>query len=187
MSLVQEANGMASRWIQVKYLSSLRPRQKNIARRLRNSKKRVQGRQLSEKNQSPIDLILITATDCNMMCKYCYANHGNYGYPPQLMSFSTAERAIDVMERLTTVMHSISFFGGEPLLNFPLIEKTVPHIRTRHEDAIIRINTNGTLISETVIEIIKKYKIGIVLSLDGPKVINDQLRFLRIKREATTQ
>jgi len=110
-----------------------------------------------------------------MMCKYCYANHGNYGYPPQLMSFSTAERAIDVMERLTTVMHSISFFGGEPLLNFPLIEKTVPHIRTRHEDAIIRINTNGTLISETVIEIIKKYKIGIVLSLDGPKVINDTI------------
>jgi uncharacterized protein len=128
------------------------------------------------------DLILIAATDCNMRCRYCYADHGSYGYPPQLMPISTAERAVEVMERLTTTMNSVSFFGGEPLLNLPLIEKIVPYIRTRHEDAVIRINTNGTLISEKVIDMIKRYRMNVVLSLDGPKAINDQLRFFANKR-----
>lgn len=76
----------------------------------------------------------------------------------------------------------MSFFGGEPLLQFPAIKEFICEYISELDEAKtalpnIDISTNGTLVTEEMAQFFKKYKIKLALSLDGPKEINDMGRF----------
>jgi radical SAM additional 4Fe4S-binding domain len=77
----------------------------------------------------------------------------------------------------------VTFFGGEPLMNFPLIENILDYCTDicRKEDKKIHftMTTNGTILNDRILERIKRHKIGILVSLDGPEEIHDRYRKFR--------
>jgi radical SAM protein with 4Fe4S-binding SPASM domain len=79
---------------------------------------------------------------------------------------------------------SISFFGGEPLLNYNTIKIFIPEcikfFKTRNlAIPVLSIMTNGVLLDDEKIKFCAKYNITVGLSLDGPKEFNDFGRLLR--------
>ena len=128
-------------------------------------------------------LQIMVALDCNLNCKYCYANGGNYGYGNKIMGPSEAvgflkELLVGRYEAVGTVM----FFGGEPTLQPKTIVAVCDFFEESVNDNIFKempiftMVTNGTLIDESMAAIIAKYKISTTISIDGPKDINDSVR-----------
>ena len=122
-------------------------------------------------------LILKITDRCNLNCVYCY-NVFKSSRTFNDMDFKTAKNSIDYS--LKRVQHliglKIQFTGGEPLLNFELIEKIIKHYGKLHNGVNIKyaIQTNGTLINENIIQKIKELNIKIGISFDG--VDNWELR-----------
>ena len=119
------------------------------------------------------NLILQVTQQCNLRCKYC-AYSGNYynrTHSSERMSFDTARKAIDFYLDRSDKMDdlSLSFYGGESLLEFALIKKCVEYITEHKGDRTVRfpMTTNGTLLTQEVIEFLVKYKFSILISLDG--------------------
>ncbi|AIJ05844.1 Radical SAM domain protein [Methanocaldococcus bathoardescens] len=117
-------------------------------------------------------LILKVTNRCNLNCLYCYANNKNN----KDMDFKTAKSAIDYLLSLDNNL-KIQFTGGEPLLNFKLIEKVVDYCNGNYSNKNIKyaIQTNATLINEKIAEKIKELDIKVGVSIDGLE-INDTLR-----------
>ena len=130
-------------------------------------------------------LILNVSNDCNMMCGYCYANHGLYRSQRGLMSSETAIKAIDRFANRFHRIREIKFFGGEPLMNPSTIEAAIVHAIALADCGILekvprfKVITNGTIINDTVLRLVKDYHINIVFSVDGPPEIHDYARVFR--------
>lgn len=118
-------------------------------------------------------LIMVTQT-CNLACTYCYAGGGSYGSPTKLMPEADALRAVDLM--LERAPHkrrfTITIFGGEPLLNFPLIRRIVEYCTQIGVSRGIRFDysmtTNGTIVTDEIIEFLKGHRFTLMVSYDGP-------------------
>ena len=78
-------------------------------------------------NRNPVvkALCLHIAHDCNLKCKYCFAEEGEYGGNRMLMSAETGKKAIDFLIEKSTNRRNleIDFFGGEPLMNFDAVKE----------------------------------------------------------------
>lgn len=140
------------------------------------------------KNLPATTLILNIASGCNLSCTYCYKedlttlkNSGN-------MTFEIAKEAINQLHTNTPnqPLYTITFFGGEPLSNFPLIKDVVLYANDffkKHKAKVdYNLTTNGTLLNETIIDFFKKYRIGLTLSMDGPKDIHDKTRLTNAQK-----
>ncbi|MDP4109235.1 MAG: thioether cross-link-forming SCIFF peptide maturase [Bacillota bacterium] len=127
-------------------------------------------------------LCLHVSHDCNMRCGYCFAKTGDFGTGRNIMDFETAKRAIDfVIERSGKRRNiEIDFFGGEPLMAFDTVKKTVEYARGFEKkcDKVFRftITTNGLLLDEENTDYINREMSNVVLSLDGRREINDKIR-----------
>lgn len=106
---------------------------------------------------------------CNLRCRYCYINKH-----AATMSLETADRIVDFIFRHTPQHETIDigFFGGEPLLEFDLIQAIVQRIQ-RHDsyDAsrmLYSLVTNGTIFSETIAADLHRHRIALGISCDGP-------------------
>ena len=128
-------------------------------------------------------LTLEVTQNCNFRCKYCiysenYSNLRNHNN--RNMDWKTALNAIKIfMEHSSkTERLNISFYGGEPLLNFSLIKKVINYVNKKYpnEDIYYNLTTNGSLINNEHINFFINHMIHILLSLDGPKHINDKYR-----------
>lgn len=121
---------------------------------------------------------LILGEDCNLNCKYCYYHKQNKSIPRE-MSFDVARAAIEMFANLESSKSSevmpVTFFGGEPLLYFPLIKKIVSHYEEFPTSIPLswHICTNGTLLNEEILTFFDEKKIQIYLSLDGDKGVHD--------------
>jgi uncharacterized protein len=122
------------------------------------------------------------ANDCNLRCSYCYGSGGSYGEERCLMDWQIARESVDFLVRNSNSRKelSIAFFGGEPLLNFPVIEKTVGYCKTMEKESDKRfsysLTTNGTLFRKENVEFMKLNRFSILVSLDGTKKIHDRYR-----------
>ncbi|HOR01473.1 MAG TPA: 4Fe-4S cluster-binding domain-containing protein, partial [Anaerolineae bacterium] len=129
-----------------------------------------------------VNLTLNVAHRCNLSCVYCFAGQGPYGGEASLMNKPTAQRAIDVFldQPSVAAKPSITFFGGEPLLNVPVIEFAIAYATReaakRGKQISFTITTNGTLLSRRIVDLLKQHHVSIMVSIDGPKGIQDQLR-----------
>lgn len=132
-------------------------------------------RDLDEKKR--LSLSLMVTRNCNLKCSYCYENQIERG--KEQMSFEVAKDAITYyMERDDGHNRvSIEFFGGEPLLAFPLIKQTFEwfHSRSWKKDAYFGIQTNGTLLTQEMKEWLEKNRkrITVGFSIDGCKEAHD--------------
>ena len=112
---------------------------------------------------------------CNMNCAYCYVDEKDLTQNDALMTWDTAKKAINEFFSLLGQHHHkfciIRFFGGEPLLNWSVIKRSLNHIQATKKDISVHfiLNTNGTIYSKKMAAILATNKVGIAISLDGIK------------------
>lgn len=127
------------------------------------------------------NLILQVTMDCNLVCKYCiYSDlYNNRQKENAYMSESIAQKSIDFFleNSKETKELKIGFYGGEPLLAFPLIKKMVSYILSKTSKEVkFSITTNLTLINSQMAEFFQKNNFSLIVSLDGDKSQNDRYR-----------
>ncbi len=122
------------------------------------------------------------AHDCNLKCKYCFADEGEYKGKRELMSAEVGKKALDflIANSGNRVNLEIDFFGGEPLMNFDVVKEIVAYGREleKHNNKKFRftLTTNGMLLNDDVMEFCEKEIYNCVLSIDGRKEVNDKVR-----------
>ena len=127
-------------------------------------------------------LCLHVAHTCNLNCAYCFASQGKYRGDRALMSFEVGRQALDFLVRHSGTRRNleVDFFGGEPLMNWPVVKDLVAYARTLeepcHKKFRFTLTTNGMLIDQDVIDFANREMDNVVLSLDGRKEIHDRLR-----------
>ncbi|TAN71491.1 MAG: SPASM domain-containing protein [Methylobacter sp.] len=123
---------------------------------------------------------LFVSQECNLACSYCYGDGGEYRKGKMIMDERTADNFIDKFITDKNPGYLINFFGGEPLLNLPLIQKIIDRVRAKTEPLGIRtvfnMTTNGTVWSSKIADFVDKNIDTLTVSLDGPKDINDAQR-----------
>ncbi len=130
-------------------------------------------------------LCLHIAHDCNLACKYCFAEEGEYHGRRALMSFETGKKALDflVANSGNRVNLEVDFFGGEPLMNWDVVKRLVEYGRSLEEPNNKKfrftLTTNGVLLNDEILEFANKEMANIVLSIDGRKEIHDKMRPFR--------
>lgn len=115
-------------------------------------------------------IVLWTTGRCNLACKYCYAG---LTHLKEDMDFETAAQTVDLFSDQPM---KIQFAGGEPLLNYPLICQVVSYVKEKKYDASFQMQTNGTCITPEIAVGLKKMKIALGVSLDGPPEVNEFTR-----------
>ena len=121
--------------------------------------------------------------DCNMRCLYCFASSGQYGSEQRsCMSAETGKRAIDFLIEASGPRHNldIDFFGGEPLMNWKVVQELVAYCEERGplngKDIRLTITTNALLLSDDKIDFIDRHFKNVVLSCDGRAEIHNHMR-----------
>jgi uncharacterized protein len=137
---------------------------------------------LKERHTEVKALCLHVAHTCNLNCEYCFASQGRFHGDRAIMSWETAKQAIDWLVANSGDHYNleVDFFGGEPLLNWDVVKKTVAYARTleekHHKHFRFTLTTNGVGINDEVIDFTNKEMNNVVLSLDGRKEVHDHLR-----------
>lgn len=130
-------------------------------------------------------LCLHIAHDCNLACRYCFAEEGEYHGRRALMSFEVGKKALDFLIKSSGSRRNleVDFFGGEPLMNWQVVKDLVKYGREQEKlhDKKFRftLTTNGVLLNDEVMEFANKEMSNIVLSIDGRKEVNDKMRPFR--------
>ena len=130
-------------------------------------------------------LCLHIAHDCNLACRYCFAEEGEYHGRRALMSYEVGKKALDFLiansgnrEHL-----EVDFFGGEPLMNWDVVKRLVEYGRSQeeahHKKFRFTLTTNGVLLNDEVMEFCNREMSNVVLSLDGRRDVNDKMRPFR--------
>jgi len=127
-------------------------------------------------------LCLHIAHDCNLKCRYCFAEEGEYKGHRELMSYEVGKKALDFLIENSGNRRNleVDFFGGEPLMNFDVVKQLVVYGREleKHHDKNFRftLTTNGVLLNDDIMEFANKEMANVVLSIDGRKEIHDYMR-----------
>lgn len=139
--------------------------------------------ELIKPKNTPIKaLCLHVSHDCNLRCRYCFAQTGDFGTSRSLMSSEVAKKAIDFVIERSGARHNIEidFFGGEPLMAWDTVKETLEYAnieaQKHHKNFRFTITTNGMLLNDEISDYINQNMSNVVLSIDGRKEINDQMR-----------
>ena len=130
-------------------------------------------------------LCLHIAHDCNLACRYCFAEEGEYHGRRAMMSLETGKKALDFLIRESGARKNleVDFFGGEPLMNWEVVKELVRYGRSREEETgkqfRFTLTTNGVLLNDEVMEFANREMGNVVLSCDGRKEIHDFMRPFR--------
>ncbi len=127
-------------------------------------------------------LCLHIAHDCNLACRYCFAEEGEYHGKRDLMSYEVGRQALDFLIANSGNRRNleVDFFGGEPLMNWEVVKKLVEYGREQEKihDKKFRftLTTNGVQLNDEIMEFANKEMANVVLSVDGRKEIHDLMR-----------
>ena len=127
-------------------------------------------------------LCLHVAHDCNLGCKYCFAEEGEYHGRRAIMSYEVGRKALDFLIANSGNRRNleVDFFGGEPLMNWEVVKQLVAYGRSKEKEFNknfrFTMTTNGMLMTDEVVDFLNKEMANVVLSIDGRKEINDKMR-----------
>jgi uncharacterized protein len=131
-------------------------------------------------------LVLNLTNQCNLSCQYCYEfGDDKVATPegkPKFMDYETAQASVDFLLEQSAGRRTvhITFFGGETLMNFPLLKKVVTYAHDRAagqgRSIDFSLTTNATLLTPAIIEFLSENRIGVTVSMDGPPELHDKLR-----------
>ena len=155
----------------------------------------ILGLRLNDKNYSLEDFIntfsrmltLELTHRCNLNCEYCcfgkhyanYRSHGTASIPEE-----TAKQAIRYHLDKPESGRTITFYGGEPLLEFSLLKRLVFYAEqycasTGKEPPHFSLTTNGTLLDDDICRFFVEHRFSVLVSLDGCKESHDRYRTFR--------
>lgn len=116
---------------------------------------------------------------CQLRCKYCYLSH----FYPEMevkMDFATARKAVDMFFPAANTKQpmKLSFFGGEPLLNFSMIKKTVAYVKKQYPALSVSFSmtTNAVAMTDEIASFLRLHRFSLIVSMDGPKEMHDGTR-----------
>lgn len=127
-------------------------------------------------------LTLQVTQNCNFRCEYCVysGSYHNRVHNNKRMDWDTAKKALDFIyeHSKNTSEMTVSFYGGEPLLEIELIKQCVNYAKNIFKGKILRFNltTNASLLTDDIILYMQKEKFLLTISLDGPKEVHDKNR-----------
>ena len=127
-------------------------------------------------------MCLLVAEDCNLRCKYCFAGTGDMGHDRRLMTKEVGKAAVDyiIANSGNRKNCEIDFFGGEPLINMPVVKYVTEYVREKEKETgkkfKLTLTTNGVLLNDENIKWLNDNDISLVLSLDGRKEVHDNMR-----------
>src|SRR5580700_1637893 len=135
----------------------------------------------------PLQRIVLNLTNqCNLACGYCYEYSADKisktDGKPKYMGMEVSQSAIDMLIQESAERPSIhvTFFGGETLMNFPLLRETVRYAKDKSAEAgknvEFSLTTNATLITEQIADFLAEHRIGVTVSIDGDQELNDKMR-----------
>ena len=130
-------------------------------------------------------LCLHIAHDCNLACKYCFAEEGEYHGRRALMSYEVGKQALDFLIANSGNRKNleVDFFGGEPLMNWQVVKDLVAYGREQekihNKNFRFTLTTNGVLLDDEIMEFANKEMANVVLSIDGRKEVHDFMRPFR--------
>lgn len=134
-------------------------------------------RQYAAGRMPPINRVeMLVTEDCTLQCDYCFVNNKSH---LKRMSWEVAKKAVDfLIERSSPDSDlEITFFGGEPLLEFPLVKQTAAYARQRANESGKRVSfsltTNGTIMNEEIANFGQEYGFNLLLSIDGDRQAHD--------------
>ena len=136
-------------------------------------------------------MCLHIAHDCNLACRYCFAEEGEYHGRRALMSFETGKAALDFLIRHSGARRNleVDFFGGEPTMNWEVVRELVAYGREQEKlfDKHFRftLTTNGVLLNDEIMEFCNREMDNVVLSFDGRREVNDRMRPFRGGNESS--
>jgi uncharacterized protein len=132
---------------------------------------------------------VLTTLQCNFACNYCYqGDHGDWNLFAEKMTLETAERVGNWIEARVDEVRpgklALMFFGGEPLLNLPVMFALAERVHTlatrRKLPVSISIVTNGLLLTRDIVERLLPFGLtSIKVTLDGDRDTHNRLRPLR--------
>lgn len=127
----------------------------------------------------PSVVVVNITTNCNLRCKYCFAD-----CEPFKGEDMTEEVMVTIIQQMLEMPEvgviTFEFQGGEPTTNIPGLRRFIEHaerLKASSGKAVkYRIETNGILITDDLIALIKRFDIEVGVSIDGPKLLNDAAR-----------
>lgn len=135
----------------------------------------------------PLSTMVLNVTNqCNLACTYCY-EYGEdkivdteNGKQSKFMSEATARQSVEFLLKESGQIAHMTFFGGETLLNFPVLKSTVAYARQRAADVgktvDFSLTTNATLLQPEIIDFLADNEIGVTISMDGPRELQNKFR-----------
>ena len=135
-------------------------------------------------------LCLHIAHDCNLACRYCFAEEGEYHGRRAIMSLEVGKKALDFLVKNSGFRQNleVDFFGGEPLLNWEVVKQLVAYGRELEQKTAnslapkkfrFTITTNGVLLNDEIMDFCNREMHNVVLSIDGRKEVHDRMRPFR--------
>ena len=119
---------------------------------------------------------------CNLRCKYCFADEGEYNGNKGVMSLETAKKAIDYVIKRSGPRKNIEIdlFGGEPTMIMDTVKEIIKYARENekawNKNIRFTMTTNATLLNDDMMDFMDKEMGNIILSLDGRQAVNDNVR-----------
>ena len=139
--------------------------------------------QFSEHHEPVVKaLCLHIAHDCNLACRYCFAEEGEYHGHRELMTYETGKQALDFLIANSGSRRNleVDFFGGEPLMNWQVVKELVRYGREQekihNKNFRFTLTTNGVLLNDEIMEFANQEMGNVVLSIDGRKEVHDHMR-----------
>jgi uncharacterized protein len=135
----------------------------------------------------PLSTVVLNVTNqCNLACTYCY-EYGEdkivdteHGKQSKFMSDETARTSVDFLLAESGRVAHLTFFGGETLLNFPVLKSTIAYARQRAaevgKEIDFSLTTNATLLRPDIIEFLAENQVGVTISIDGPRELQNRFR-----------
>ena len=129
-------------------------------------------------------ILLQVTQDCNFRCEYCVYTASIDGvqrkHQNKHMSWDTAKRAVDYLweHSIDSDVITIGFYGGEPLLEYSLIQKVISYSDKRFAGKQIHyaMTTNASLLSIEKARYLYDHHVHLILSIDGPAEIHNANR-----------
>jgi len=130
------------------------------------------------------DLEINVSQTCNMGCEYCCVGKGEFGKAPIYLTIDKSRAALDeLVSRTSSKQHHITFFGGEPLLNYPVIRDTILYAHSLaskcDREFSFRILTNGTAFNSENAKFLIEHGVELQISIDGSQIAHNRWRVFR--------
>lgn len=126
--------------------------------------------------------LMVVTLRCNETCVYCHASRANLDAVHTDMTIEIAERTVDLILRTTSPHVTIEFQGGEPLVNFPVVQHVVEYATQKNRGLGKQLEftmvSNLSLMDETKLAWLLANRVQICTSIDGPKGLHDKQRKL---------